>query len=113
MAFIVIYETTSVPEFIHEAFDSSFTWTVSARELSPKIALVENHRIGSKGKFGSLGPILYWNEIHSGFKRILRCLPQILSETEKKISLCMKNVYKLKPDTFYDPPCNNCPSRSR
>ena len=93
MAFIVIYEITSVSEFIHEAFDSSFTWTGSARELCPKSVLSENHRIGSKVKFDDLGPSRYWNAVHSGFKRILRCLSQILSETEKKISLYMKNIF--------------------
>ena len=87
--------------------DSSFTWTLFARELSPKSALGENHRIGSKVKFDDLSPILYWNAIHSGFKRILRCLPQILSETETKILFYMKNIYKLKSDTFYGPPCES------
>eukprot|EP00916_Digyalum_oweni_P006224 GHVL01010762.1.p1 GENE.GHVL01010762.1~~GHVL01010762.1.p1 ORF type:complete len:108 (+),score=1.51 GHVL01010762.1:77-400(+) len=98
-------KTTSVPEFIHEALYSSRTWTVCARELSPKSALGENHRIGSKVKFNDFGPFLYWNAIHSGFKRILRCLSQILSETEKKISLYRKNINKLNVDTFYGPPC--------
>ena len=32
-------------------------WAVSARELFPKSALGENHRIGSKVKVDDLGPI--------------------------------------------------------
>ena len=75
MAFMVIILTTSVPEFIHKAFDSSCTWTVSARDLYLKPVLSENHRIGSKVKFNNLGPFRYWNPHYFGFKQILGCLP--------------------------------------
>jgi len=74
-------------------------------QCAPNCAPGENHRIGSKVKFNDFGPFLYWNAIHSGFKRILRCLSQILFEMEKKTSLYRKDINKLNVDTFYDPPC--------
>lgn len=79
--------------------ESFCTLTVPSWNLTPKSALGKNHWISSKYiQFKYPGLILYRNAFHFDFEKVLRGLPQLRFETEKKRSHWLENICKWKVD---------------